>query len=154
MAVLLSPVLVTAFSNNPLLNGLIMLVLLLGIFWNLRQVLRLSPPRSAGWRGFSKAVCGSKACRRRGYWHRWRACWRRATARTRDGQERFTLSSTATRSLLDSLASRLDESRELSRYMTGLLIFLGLLRHLLGLAAHGGSDLRRDRRDECRVRRH
>jgi hypothetical protein len=37
------------------------------------------------------------------------------------------------RSLLDSLASRLDESRELSRYMTGLLIFLGLLGTFWGL---------------------
>ncbi len=37
------------------------------------------------------------------------------------------------RSLLDSLSSRLDESRELSRYMTGLLIFLGLLGTFYGL---------------------
>ena len=37
------------------------------------------------------------------------------------------------RSLLDGLASRLDESRELSRYMTGLLIFLGLLGTFWGL---------------------
>src|ERR1019366_7173138 len=43
------------------------------------------------------------------------------------------LSAGATRSLLDSLASRLDESRELSRYMTGLLIFLGLLGTFWGL---------------------
>ncbi len=51
----------------------------------------------------------------------------------RPGQRRFTLSATATRSLLDSIASRLDESRELSRYMTGLLIFLGLLGTFWGL---------------------
>jgi methyl-accepting chemotaxis protein len=37
------------------------------------------------------------------------------------------------RSLLDGIASRLDESRELSRYMTGLLIFLGLLGTFWGL---------------------
>ena len=46
---------------------------------------------------------------------------------------RLTLSAGATRSMLDSLASRLDESRELSRYMTGLLIFLGLLGTFWGL---------------------
>jgi len=37
------------------------------------------------------------------------------------------------RSLLDSLASRLDESRDLSRYLVGLLIFLGLLGTFWGL---------------------
>jgi hypothetical protein len=37
------------------------------------------------------------------------------------------------RSLLDGIASRLDESRELSRYLTGLLIFLGLLGTFWGL---------------------
>jgi hypothetical protein len=50
-----------------------------------------------------------------------------------DGAERFTLSAPAMRSLLDGIASRLDESRELSRYMTGLLIFLGLLGTFWGL---------------------
>ncbi|HEX2941935.1 MAG TPA: flagellar motor protein MotA, partial [Rhodopila sp.] len=43
VAGLLSPVLITAFRNNPLLNSLILLILALGIAWNLRQVLRLSP---------------------------------------------------------------------------------------------------------------
>ncbi len=43
------------------------------------------------------------------------------------------------RSLLDSLASRLDESRELSRYMTGLLIFLGLLGTFWGLLLTVGA---------------
>src|ERR1700710_689694 len=53
--------------------------------------------------------------------------------KTAGGQDRFTLSAPTMRSLLDSLASRLDESRELSRYMTGLLIFLGLLGTFWGL---------------------
>jgi hypothetical protein len=52
---------------------------------------------------------------------------------TRDNGRHFTLSAGAMRSLLDGLASRLDESRELSRYMTGLLIFLGLLGTFWGL---------------------
>jgi len=51
----------------------------------------------------------------------------------RDGQGRVTLSATTMRSLLDGIASRLDESRELSRYMTGLLVFLGLLGTFWGL---------------------
>jgi biopolymer transport protein ExbB/TolQ len=48
-------------------------------------------------------------------------------------RERFTLSALAMRSLLDGIQSRLDESRELSRYMVGLLIFLGLLGTFWGL---------------------
>jgi uncharacterized protein YukE len=44
-----------------------------------------------------------------------------------------TLSTGAMRGMLDGIASRLDESRELSRYMTGLLIFLGLLGTFWGL---------------------
>ena len=43
VAGLLSPVLITAFYNNPVLNSLILLILLLGILWNLNQVLRLRP---------------------------------------------------------------------------------------------------------------
>src|SRR5260370_13711979 len=43
VAALLSPVLITAFDNNPVLNSLILLILLLGIGWNLNQVLRLRP---------------------------------------------------------------------------------------------------------------
>ncbi len=41
--------------------------------------------------------------------------------------ERVSLSAIALRSVMDGIVSRLDESRELSRYMVGLLIFLGLL---------------------------
>src|ERR1700710_2477884 len=43
VAGLLAPVLLTAFNNNPVLNSLILLILLLGIGWNLNQVLRLQP---------------------------------------------------------------------------------------------------------------
>src|SRR5579864_383058 len=43
VAAVLSPVLLSVYSNNPVLNSLILLVLLIGVAWNLRQVLRLSP---------------------------------------------------------------------------------------------------------------
>ncbi|HEX4365461.1 MAG TPA: flagellar motor protein MotA [Rhodopila sp.] len=132
VAGLLSPVLLTAFFHNPELNSLILLILLLGICWNLLQVLRLRPevmwletyqtsrsrlaalpsPRLL-------APMASMLAMREG--------------RTNNETRQFTLSATAMRSLLDSLASRLDESRELSRYMTGLLIFLGLLGTFWGL---------------------
>lgn len=48
-------------------------------------------------------------------------------------RDRFTLSATAMRSLLDGIQSRLDETREISRYTVGLLIFLGLLGTFWGL---------------------
>jgi len=132
VAVLLSGALADAFGNNPLLNGLIFLVLLTGIAWNLLNVQRLQP--EVHWlETFQKqrnrlaslppprllAPMASMLAARQ--------------AKNRDGQDRFTLSAPAMRSLLDSLASRLDESRELSRYMTGLLIFLGLLGTFWGL---------------------
>ncbi|MGF2075805.1 hypothetical protein, partial [Enterococcus casseliflavus] len=46
---------------------------------------------------------------------------------------RMTISTPTMRSILDSIAIRLDEAREISRYMTGLLIFLGLLGTFWGL---------------------
>jgi hypothetical protein len=48
-------------------------------------------------------------------------------------RSRVSLSPVALRSLLDGIASRLDESRELARYLAGLLIFLGLLGTFWGL---------------------
>jgi hypothetical protein len=132
VAGLLSGALLTAFTANILLNSLILLVLLLGIGWNIRQVTRLSPevlwletfqrarPRLAGLPAPRLlAPMASMLAARAG--------------KGRDGQERFTISAQAMRSLLDTIASRLDESRELSRYMTGLLIFLGLLGTFWGL---------------------
>jgi hypothetical protein len=47
--------------------------------------------------------------------------------------DKLSLSTMAMRSLLDGIAARLDESRDLSRYMVGLLIFLGLLGTFWGL---------------------
>jgi len=132
VAALLSPVLITAFNNNPGLNSLILFILALGIGWNLNQVLRLRP--EVRWLETYQtsrsrlaalpspkllAPMASMLAIREGRVH---------------GENRqFTLSATGMRSLLDGIASRLDESRELSRYMTGLLIFLGLLGTFWGL---------------------
>jgi hypothetical protein len=129
VAGLLSPVLITAFHNNPYLNGLILLILLLGIGWNLRQVLRLTP--EVTWletyqtaRNRLSALPSPKLLAP--------MASMLAMRESRSGGG-LTLSAGATRSLLDSISSRLDESRELSRYMTGLLIFLGLLGTFWGL---------------------
>ncbi len=137
VAVVLSNVLLVAFANNPVLNGLIVVVLLLGVWWNLRQVLRLSP--EVRWletfQQSRQRLAGLPPPRLLAPM----ASMLAIGGRNRDGQDRFTLSAPAMRSLLDSLASRLDESRELSRYMTGLLIFLGLLGTFWGLLLTIGS---------------
>jgi biopolymer transport protein ExbB/TolQ len=138
VASLLSPVLIQAFNNNPLLNSLILLILALGILWNLRQVLRLSP--EVTWletyqtsRSRLAALASPKLLAPVASMLAVR------DAHNRGDSRHFTLSATAMRSLLDGLASRLDESRELSRYMTGLLIFLGLLGTFWGLLKTVGS---------------
>src|SRR6185503_10126381 len=56
-----------------------------------------------------------------------------------EGNDRIRLSPTATRAVLDGIATRLDERRELARYMIGLLIFLGLLGTFWGLLQTIGS---------------
>lgn len=48
-------------------------------------------------------------------------------------RDRFSLSAMSLRTVLDGIRSRLDESREISRYMISLLIFLGLLGTFWGL---------------------
>jgi len=136
---LLSPVLITAFENNPLLNGLIFMILLMGIGWNLRQVIRLKP--EVTWLETYQTARARLAVLPP---PRLLAPMANMLAgRVTHGREgdtgRFTLSTTAMRSLLDGIASRLDESRELSRYMTGLLIFLGLLGTFWGLLKTVGS---------------
>jgi hypothetical protein len=132
VAVLLSGALADAFGNNPLLNGLIFLVLLTGIAWNLLNVQRLQP--EVHWlETFQKQRHRLAALPPPRLLAPMASMLAARQAKNRDGQDRFTLSAPAMRSLLDSLASRLDESRELSRYMTGLLIFLGLLGTFWGL---------------------
>ncbi len=132
VALLLNDALITAFSSNPLLNTFILLALLVGIAWNLQQVTRLQP--EVHWlETFQKARTQLAALPPPRLLAPMASMLASRQAKGRDGQDRFTLSAPAMRSLLDSLASRLDESRELSRYMTGLLIFLGLLGTFWGL---------------------
>jgi hypothetical protein len=129
----LSPTLWGVFWHNPGLNGLILLVLATGIAWNLRQVLRLAP--EVAWLEHYRAGPDrlSAAPEARLLAPMARMLRPRHDESEWPAQRRLTLSAGAMRSLLDSLASRLDESRELSRYMTGLLIFLGLLGTFWGL---------------------
>ena len=56
-----------------------------------------------------------------------------------DRAGRMAISSLTMRGLLDSIATRLDEARDISRYMTSLLVFLGLLGTFWGLIETVGS---------------
>jgi hypothetical protein len=140
---LLSDALLTAFRNNPLLNSLILCVLLIGVAWNLIQVARLG--REVTWAATYQndraGIADLPSPRLLAPMARMLAS--RDPAESEGRRQRFTLSSPAMRGLLDGIASRLDESRELSRYMTGLLIFLGLLGTFWGLlqTVHSVADV-------------
>jgi len=130
-AALLFQPLQQAFFANAALNGLIIGVLLLGIIYNFRQVLMLYP--EVHWierfRRASPALSETTPPRLL------------APMATMLGERRdkLSLSTLSMRSLLDGIASRLDESRDLSRYTIGLLIFLGLLGTFWGLLETVGS---------------
>jgi hypothetical protein len=123
-----------AYANNIPLNTLIVAVLVFGALWNLFQVARLAS--EVVWvQTFQQQrdrLASLPAPRLLAPMARMLHT-RTDRAGANPADDRFTLSAPAMRSLLDSIASRLDESRELSRYMTGLLIFLGLLGTFWGL---------------------
>jgi len=131
-AILLFGQLQDAFFANAALNGLILGVLLIGIFNNFRQVLMLNP--EVRWiEDFKSDRPGVRSDSSP------RLLAPMATMlREREGGQ-FTLSALSTRSLLDGIASRLEEQRDLSRYNIGLLIFLGLLGTFWGLLSTVGS---------------
>lgn len=121
-----------AFMANQVFNAMILAVLLLGVILNVRQVLEVGPAL------------------------RWLTAFRRPEARlpaeTRPRllaplqrllasihSAGFRLPTLTMRTMLDSVRMRLEESRELSRYLTGLLIFLGLLGTFWGLLDTVGS---------------
>ena len=139
VAALLSPVLITAFDNNPWLNAFILCILVLGIAWNLRQVFRLNA--EVTWlETFQTARARLTTLPSPKLLAPMASMLAAREQRSRGGEPgRITLSATSMRSLLDGISSRLDESRELSRYMTGLLIFLGLLGTFWGLLKTVGA---------------
>jgi len=120
-----------AFLANAPLNGLILGVLLFGIFYNFRQVGMLGPEVAWAENFRTRQMPLSEAREPRLL----------APMATMLGErkDRLSLSALAMRSLLDGIASRLDESRDISRYTIGLLIFLGLLGTFWGLLETVGS---------------
>jgi hypothetical protein len=114
-----------AFMANPGLNGVIVAVLLIGILLSFRQVIRLYP--EINWvNGFRLADPGLAV-------ERAPVLLAPMAAILGDRVGRMAISSQIMRSILDSIAARLDEARDISRYMTGLLVFLGLLGTFWGL---------------------
>lgn len=120
-----------AFWYNPALNGLIFFVLLIGILLAMRQVGRLFP--EVRWvngvrRGEQRIVASDPPVL---------LAPMASLLGERAGHE--VISTLTLRSVLDSIGARLDESRETTRYLTGLLVFLGLLGTFWGLIETVGS---------------
>ncbi|MBN9066531.1 MAG: MotA/TolQ/ExbB proton channel family protein [Rhizobiaceae bacterium] len=109
-----------AFNANPGLNGLIVGVLVVGILLAFAQVVRLF--REVRWVNSFRA--GSEAGN-----PVLLAPMKALLSRSSS----MALSTSSLRSILDSLATRLDESRDIARYLIGLLVFLGLLGTFWGL---------------------
>ncbi len=126
-AVLLAPALIQYFMGNPAVNGVILGVLLAGIAYIFGQVIRLNPevtwieqyrrnpdaPRANTVNPRLVAPVATVLADRRG--------------------DKINLSPAALRTLLDGIGTRLEENRETSRYLIGLLVFLGLLGTFYGL---------------------
>jgi hypothetical protein len=131
IAFVLQRQIVNAFMANPWLNGLIGGVLLIGIILSFTRVIRLFP--EVAWvNSFGRADAGKPA----------RTPTLLAPMAAMLGGERtgrMTISAQTMRAFLDSLAMRLDEARDISRYLTGLLVFLGLLGTFWGLIETVGS---------------
>ncbi|MDQ6436988.1 MotA/TolQ/ExbB proton channel family protein [Mesorhizobium sp. LHD-90] len=126
IAAILTRQITSAFATNPGLNGLIAGVLLVGILLAFGQVMRLF--REVRWVNSFRA--GSEA-NEPVLLAPMKAMLSRSSA--------MALSTNSMRTMLDSIATRLDESRDVSRYLVGLLVFLGLLGTFWGLLGTIGS---------------
>lgn len=124
--VFLYPSLSPVFLANPWLNGFILAVFVLGVLACFWQVLQLFV--SVGWiEGFALDRPGHEFVRAP-------RLLASLAALLSDSRARKSLTSNSTRSILDSVATRLDEARDITRYIVNLLIFLGLLGTFYGLA--------------------
>ncbi|ODR96707.1 flagellar motor protein MotA [Methyloceanibacter superfactus] len=114
-----------SFMANPGLNALIIGVLLVGVVYAFRQVLRLYP--EIHWvNNFRISDPGLTVDKQP-------VLLAPMATMLRDRTGHLSLATGSTRTLLDSVASRLDEQRETTRYLVGLLVFLGLLGTFWGL---------------------
>ncbi|WP_020180645.1 hypothetical protein [Methylopila sp. M107] len=121
-----------AFLANPGLNSLIFAVLFIGILLTFRQVVRLFP--EVRWVNDFRMSEPGLALREEP---------RLLAPMASLLGDRLTsgapIGTALMRSILDSIGTRLDEAREIGRYLTGLLVFLGLLGTFWGLLETVGS---------------
>ncbi len=111
------------FATNFYLNGLILAVFVLGVLSCFAQVVQLAS--SVRWiEGFARGLAGQAAP----------SLLAPLATLLRSRGARMQLSSSSARSILDSVASRIDEDREITRYLGNTLVFLGLLGTFYGLA--------------------
>src|SRR6202167_985243 len=132
IAYVLQAQIIKAFLANPWLNALIIGVLGIGIIMTFHQVIRLFA--EVAWvNGFRQA--DPKLAAKRA------PTLLAPMAAILGGEraDRVAISAQTMRAFLDSLANRLDEGRDISRYLTGLLVFLGLLGTFWGLIETVGS---------------
>ena len=132
IAIALMSTLKSAFFANAALNGVIVGTLFIGIFFTYRRVFDLKV--EIDWITNFQRRDGGRIARA--------PKLLAAAAAMLEGQKDNThirLSSLSTHSLLDGIAARLEESREISRYLTGLLVFLGLLGTFWGLLGTIGA---------------
>lgn len=114
------------FWSNPYLNGAILIVFVLGVLSCFGQVAQLM--RSVQWiEGFAKQRLGYEQVQAP-------SLLAPLATLLRSRGARMQISSSSARSILDSVAQRIDEDREITRYIGNTLIFLGLLGTFYGLA--------------------
>jgi hypothetical protein len=131
LCVILYRQILNAFGANPGLNTLIIIVLLIGIAFAFRQVIRLFP--EVAWVNNFRLADPGLAIERSP------TLLAPMAAILGGRMGRTAMSPQTMRTIMDSIATRLDEARDISRYMTGLLVFLGLLGTFWGLIETVGS---------------
>jgi hypothetical protein len=132
IAYVLQAQIIKAFLANPWLNALIIGVLGIGIIMSFHQVIRLFAEVTwvNGFRRSDPALAAKRAPS---------LLAPMAAILGSERADRVAISAQTMRAFLDSLATRLDEGRDISRYLTGLLVFLGLLGTFWGLIETVGS---------------
>ncbi|WP_321393187.1 hypothetical protein [Emcibacter sp.] len=131
LVAVLFPSMEEAFLTNYMLNGVIVLVLVIGVAFSISQV-----------RKISSAVSWLQAFQENGDPDSLPVppdMLAPMAAMMEEDQRRKSLSALSLRTILDGIAGRMDESRETTRYLIGLLIFLGLLGTFWGLLGTIGS---------------
>jgi len=130
VGVILAPQLIEAFWANPFINMVILGALFIGIILGFLQVMRLFP--EIKW-------VNSLQSGRLDAETRQPTMLLPVAVILRDRLGEGMITPASLRSILDSVGNRLDETKDTARYLTGLLVFLGLLGTFYGLLQTVGS---------------